>query len=94
MAPLVQGTDGNFYGTASSGGGKNGYGTVFQITSAGGFTTLHVFTNSGSGKNGTYPAGGLVQGADGQFYGKADQTLRKSFAIAPENVINYFGQGP
>jgi len=69
MAPLVQGTDANFYGAASSGGGKNGYGTVFQITSAGVFTTLHVFTNSGSGKGGTYPTGGLVQGADGQFYG-------------------------
>lgn len=69
MAPLVQGTDGNFYGTASSGGGKNSYGTVFQITSAGVFTTLHAFTNSGSGKGGTYPTGGLVQNADGQFYG-------------------------
>jgi uncharacterized repeat protein (TIGR03803 family) len=69
MAPLVQGTNGNFYGTASSGGGKNGYGTVFQITSGGAFSTLHVFTNSSSGKGGTYPTSGLVQGADGQFYG-------------------------
>ena len=68
-APLIQATDGNFYGTTSSGGGKNGYGTVFQITSAGALTTLHVFTNSGSGKGGTYPTAGLVQGADGQFYG-------------------------
>jgi uncharacterized repeat protein (TIGR03803 family) len=66
-APLVQGTDGNFYGTASTGGGKNGYGTVFQITPAGGFTTLHTFTSSGH--SGMFPTAGLVQGADGQFYG-------------------------
>lgn len=67
FGPLIQGTDGNFYGIASSGGGKNGSGTVFQITPAGALTALHQFTSSGSG--GTYPIAGLVQGADGQFYG-------------------------
>ena len=48
--------------------GKNGYGTVFQITPAGGLTTLHTFTN---GSDGSFPTAGLVQGADGQFYGAA-----------------------
>lgn len=66
-APLVQGTDGNFYGTASTGGGKNGYGTIFQITPAGGFTTLHTFTSSSH--SGMFPTAGLIQGTDGQFYG-------------------------
>ena len=67
-ASLVQGTDGNFYGTTPSGGGKNGYGTVFQVTPAGALTTLHTFTN---GLDGASPIAGLVQGADGQFYGAA-----------------------
>src|SRR5579859_3012329 len=39
---LVEGTDGNFYGT-TSGGGTDGYGTVFRITPAGKLTTLHFF---------------------------------------------------
>jgi uncharacterized repeat protein (TIGR03803 family) len=65
-AALIRGADGNFYGTSPSGGGKNGSGTVFQITPAGVFTTLHTFTSTGKG--GSNPSG-LVQGADGQFYG-------------------------
>ncbi len=67
-AALIQGTNGNFYGTTPSGGGKNGYGTVFQITPTGGLTTLHTFTN---GSDGGSPTAGLVLGADGQFYGAA-----------------------
>ena len=34
FAGLVQGQDGDFYGTANTGGG-NGYGTVFKLTSGG-----------------------------------------------------------
>ena len=36
---LVQGTDGNFYGTTQD-GGANGYGTVFKITPGGLLTTI------------------------------------------------------
>jgi uncharacterized repeat protein (TIGR03803 family) len=43
MAGVVQGTDGNFYGTASAGGAYSN-GTVFQITSNGAFTALHSFS--------------------------------------------------
>jgi uncharacterized repeat protein (TIGR03803 family) len=39
---LTLGTNGNFYGTTYY-GGKNGAGTVFQITPAGKLTTLHSF---------------------------------------------------
>jgi hypothetical protein len=44
QAGLVQGTDGNFYGTASSGGTSNvgcypGCATVFRITPAGALAT-------------------------------------------------------
>jgi uncharacterized repeat protein (TIGR03803 family) len=63
-AGLVQGTDGNFYGTTAN-GGTSGYGTVFQITPAGTLTTLHSF----SGSDGRNPYATLVQGTDGNFYG-------------------------
>ena len=64
-AGLVQGRDGNFYGTTFS-GGATGYGTVFQMTPAGGLTTLYSFTGGGDGGA---PAAELVQGSDGSFYG-------------------------
>src|SRR6202030_2545972 len=46
QAGLVQGTDGNFYGTAGVGGGvtcfdTNGCGTIFSITSSGALTVLY-----------------------------------------------------
>jgi uncharacterized repeat protein (TIGR03803 family) len=63
-AGLVQGTDGNFYGTTIS-GGPNGYGTVFKITPAGVLTTLYGFSSG----DGATPWGALVLGTDGNFYG-------------------------
>ena len=69
LAGLVQGADGNLYGTAefegAIGGSANG-GTVFEITTAGVFTTLHSFGALGDGDN---PDAGLVLGTDGNFYG-------------------------
>ena len=41
-APLVQGFDGNFYGTASTGGANN-FGTVFQLTASGTLTVIYSF---------------------------------------------------
>ena len=41
-AALVQATDGNFYGTTSTGGDYSG-GTVFKITPAGVLTTMYSF---------------------------------------------------
>ena len=64
-AGLVQGADGNFYGTTFS-GGTNGYGTVFEFATNGTFTALYSFTGTNDGAN---PYAGLVQGADGNFYG-------------------------
>jgi uncharacterized repeat protein (TIGR03803 family) len=64
LASLVQGSDGNLYGTAST-GGSNGVGTVFSLSTNGLFTPLWSFNST----NGSYPAGSLVQGSDGQFYG-------------------------
>jgi len=41
-AGLVQGSDGNLYGTTEF-GGASGKGTVFQVTPAGALTTLVSF---------------------------------------------------
>jgi uncharacterized repeat protein (TIGR03803 family) len=64
LAALVQGTDGDFYGTTSS-GGAGGWGTIFKITPTGTLTTLHIFENA----DGAQPYGGLVQHSNGAFYG-------------------------
>lgn len=68
---LVQGADGNFYGTTHFGGEENkalGPGTVFRITAAGEFTRLVSFKEIEGGSN---PAGHLIQARDGNFYGLA-----------------------
>ena len=57
-APLVQGSDGNFYGTTS--------GTIFQITPQGTLSTLHTF----NGTDDSQPSG-VIQATDGRFYGTA-----------------------
>jgi uncharacterized repeat protein (TIGR03803 family) len=77
-ASLVQGTDGNFYGTTSGYGTTNDYGTVFKITSGGTFTLLHSFV----GTDGAYPEGALVQGTDGNFYG-----MTKEDGVSNSSVI-------
>ena len=66
VAALVQGNDGNFYGTTGHGGTNGGYGTVFKISTTGALTTLYTFTGAYDGAN---PTAGLVQGSDGYFYG-------------------------
>jgi uncharacterized repeat protein (TIGR03803 family) len=64
-AGLVQGSDGNLYGTTSY-GGTSGYGTVFRISISGSYTSLYSFVGQAGGGN---PAAVLVQGSDGNFYG-------------------------
>lgn len=77
LAPLVQGTDRNFYGTTSGGGISNnqppcntsGCGTIFKITPSGTFTTLYSFCSQPNCTDGANPSGGLIQGSDGALYG-------------------------
>ncbi len=65
--PLIQAGDGNFYGT-TDGGGTNNVGTVFQITPGGTLTTLYNFCSLPNCADGAFPSG-LMQAADGNFYG-------------------------
>jgi len=71
-AGLIQGTDGNFYGTTYYGGGTYGdNGTAFELTSGGTLTTLYTFCSQGGAActDGSEPLGGLFQDTDGTFYG-------------------------
>jgi uncharacterized repeat protein (TIGR03803 family) len=81
--PLIQGSDGNFYGTTHSGGSTNhfnnfgngysyGYGTVFQMSTDGVFNTLFLFTGTNGAYLGRKPLGGLIQAADGNLYGTSE----------------------
>lgn len=69
QAGLVQAANGNFYGTTSYGGANAYYGTVFEITPAGTFSTLYSFCNQLNCPDGALPEAELVQGTDGNFYG-------------------------
>jgi uncharacterized repeat protein (TIGR03803 family) len=69
VTPVVQGFDGNLYGTTQTGGnletcGGSGCGTIFTVTPTGTLTTLVEF----NGSDGEAPTA-LVQGSDGDLYG-------------------------
>jgi uncharacterized repeat protein (TIGR03803 family) len=83
---LVQGIDGDFYGTTKF-GGANGDGTVFKLTPSGTLTTLHSFDDT----DGAEPSGGFILATDGNFYGttqaggaRGDGTV---FKIAPSGML-------
>jgi uncharacterized repeat protein (TIGR03803 family) len=62
-ASLIQGSNGNFYGTTEF-GGASGDGVIYEITPAGTVTVLHSF----SGSDGTIPLVALTQATDGNLY--------------------------
>ena len=70
-AGLIQGSDGNFYGTTSAGGVYGGAGTVFKMTPAGALETIYSFCQS-TCTDGRAPIAGLVQGVNGNFYGTTE----------------------
>jgi uncharacterized repeat protein (TIGR03803 family) len=65
---IIQGSDGNFYGTTVQ-GGANKLGVVFKLTPAGALTVLYNFCSLANCTDGDQPTAGLVQGSDGNFYG-------------------------
>jgi len=68
VAALVQGNDGNFYGTTALGGAR-GEGTIFKITPAGTFTLLYTFCSQSGCADGGEPGAALIQDTNGKFYG-------------------------
>jgi uncharacterized repeat protein (TIGR03803 family) len=63
---LVQATDGNFYGTTTTGGSLGG-GTIFKITTAGVFSVVYNFNPNDA--TGSDPESNLTQHTNGLLYG-------------------------
>lgn len=103
---LIQGADGDLYGTTEAGGTsrsdycyggqyfqKGGCGTVFKVSLKGAFTTLHDFYTAADG----YQAGtntGLVQASDGNFYGvglvEFPTQTTSVFKMTPAGAVSVF----
>lgn len=85
-AGLIQGSDGDFYGTTYYGGVAD-KGVVFRMSPAGVVTVLHAFAG---GVEGAYPSVELVQGSDGNFYGVTaaggDGHVGTVFEVTPSGV--------
>jgi uncharacterized repeat protein (TIGR03803 family) len=99
VSALIQGTDGNFYGTTGAGGAYQS-GTVFRITPAGAETVLYsFFGNYGAlySDDGAGPVAALVLAGDGNFYGTTSQggaygegTVFKITPSGVETVLHSF----
>jgi uncharacterized repeat protein (TIGR03803 family) len=90
---LVQGLDGNFYGTTQAGNGRNqcfdGCGEVFKVTPAGALTIVHSFDKTDGG----YPVAGLVLATSGNFYGSTDASSVGASSIVPSFFFEITPEG-
>ena len=88
-AGLVQGTNGNLFGTTTY-GGSTGEGTVFEITLSGKFKLLHSFCSAVDCADGKFPYAAMIQSTDGNFYGTTSQGGISSgtvFKITPGGTL-------
>jgi uncharacterized repeat protein (TIGR03803 family) len=68
-SPPYQATDGNFYGTALS-GGTSGKGVLYSLAPDGSYTVIYDFCSANSQcPDGALPLGSVIQGTDGNLYG-------------------------
>jgi uncharacterized repeat protein (TIGR03803 family) len=86
---IVQGKDGNFYGT-DYGWGKFSWGTIYKLTPQGVFTDLHDFIGNPDGGG---PNTGLTLGTDGNFYGTTSvgtgqATNGTIFRVSPQGSVS------
>ena len=82
--PLSLGSDGSLYG-ATAAGGEGSLGTLFRIDTAGGFSSLHSFSQGEGGP----PGEAMVVGIDGGMYG----TTPGLGSFACHDTVFRIGQG-
>jgi uncharacterized repeat protein (TIGR03803 family) len=100
-SPLVEGTDGFFYGTTTFGGehvenvcASFGCGTLYRVSSGGKLTALYDFCTQANCTDGNTPESGLIQSIDGNFYGAtvggpcAEANCGRIYTITSMGVFN------
>jgi uncharacterized repeat protein (TIGR03803 family) len=85
---LVQGTDGDLYGTTTS-GGVHSDGTVFKITPSGTLVWVYSFCSLADCADGLSPYAPLVEAANGDFYGTTGGSISAGtvFRITPSGTL-------
>jgi uncharacterized repeat protein (TIGR03803 family) len=98
FSPLVEGSDGSFYGVSANGGASN-RGAVFKISPEGIETLVHSFTG-GPNDGSNFVAAGLLKSRDGNFYGVTTNGGAANggviFKLTPagvESIVYSFGVG-
>jgi uncharacterized repeat protein (TIGR03803 family) len=81
---LMQGSDGNLYVAASS-GGTNNNGTIVQLSTAGKLLSYYAFPG---GPGGSFPLG-LVQASNGNYYGVTFQGGQKENSAGIGTIFRY-----
>jgi uncharacterized repeat protein (TIGR03803 family) len=91
-ATLVQGPNGNYYGTTATGGTISttspGSGVIYEVTPTGKIILLHIFCLEARCPDGSGPQAPLVLATDGNFYGTTvdggTHSVGTIFKITPE----------
>ncbi len=81
LGSLIQGKDGNLYGTTSNEAKFDQSGTLFQVTTSGALTTLHQFCSQSGCADGSNPQGSLFQASDGTLYGATNSGGVDDFGV-------------
>src|SRR5579872_4085900 len=68
-AGLVEGADGNLYGTTYGNQDTQSYGTVYKIGPTGELSTIYTFCSQADCADGIWPTATLVRSENGSFYG-------------------------